>query len=92
MPYLQYRKISESNNIILQGSCTTGCGYVDSVRYKYTIFKNTGNSTNFIWTPLNLTEMGYLFGIKIGLILFKKTISKFYNLINLNIKVMKQVK
>ena len=62
MPFSGYTKISESNNIILEGNCVSGCGFVDSVRYKYTVFKNTGNTTNLIWTPLNSIEFGYLAG------------------------------
>ena len=57
-----FRKISESNDLILQGSCATGCSSANSFQYFYRLYKNTGDEVNFFWTELTSAEYDLVLG------------------------------
>ena len=59
-----FRKISESNNLVITGDCSSGCSLSNSTTYLYKIFKNTGDDTSFIWTELTDIEYQLVSGKK----------------------------
>ena len=47
---------------MVDGSYTGASGYIDSVSYKWTVYKNLGNSTNYQWSTLSASQLANLQG------------------------------
>ena len=64
--FLKFKRISPANQLVLSGICLDGCEDADSVTYSFTIFKNLGNYSFFIWEELSISDYSlFVFGINL---------------------------
>lgn len=54
--------IFSTSNMIIIDSTITGTAYVDSFTYLWTVYKNTGTSSSYVWTQLSGSELNNLAG------------------------------
>ena len=49
VPFELFKRVSESNQLVLDSECTSGCSDADIILYQYKINSNSGNATNYVW-------------------------------------------
>lgn len=77
--YKGYKLISESNHLLIESNCFDGCDNVDSISYKFKVYKSNGTSIDSNWTFLNPSELRFISG-KLKIFLKDLFLNLWYNL------------